>query len=56
MEKNSNFAIICLIGYHSGSKYTQIYGKSIKMRMGMPRQNLFIYSLGIGRHQLCETT
>jgi hypothetical protein len=27
MEKiNSNFAIICLIGYHYDSKYTQIYG------------------------------
>jgi hypothetical protein len=32
-----------------GSKYTQIYGKSRKMDMGMPKQNLSIYSLGIGR-------
>jgi hypothetical protein len=49
---NRNFAIICLIGYHYGSKYTQIYGKSIKMGMGIPKQNLFRYSLGIGRYQL----
>ena len=35
--KNSNLAIICLIGYHYGSKYTQTYGKSIQMGMGMPK-------------------
>ena len=44
MEKNSVLAIICIIGYPNGSKYTQIYKKIIKMGMGMPKQNLSRYS------------